>query len=130
MRTYLYAGTERSRDLARLVSQFAALQVPICVACFGGSVPNRALAAQAGSAAIDLLHIRLPGLGLPRTHTPGDEILVKTALAAVGQLITSGDHRLVVLDGIREATARGMLEAGDLRRLIRMAPEGTELAMT
>lgn len=130
MRTYLYAGTERSRDLARLVNQFASLQVTVCVAYFGGSIPNHALAAQAGSAFIDIFHLRLPGLGLPRTHSPGDEILVQTTLAALGQLIASGDHRLVVLDGIREATARGLLDAGDLRRLVRMAPEGTELAMT
>lgn len=37
---------------------------------------------------------------------------------------------LVALDGIREAMARGLLDAVDLRRLIQVAPEGTELAMT
>ena len=77
-----------------------------------------------------LLHIRLPGLGLPRSHAPADEVLAQTALAALGQIIASGDYRLVVLHGIREATARYLLDADDLRRLIRVAPEGTEIAMT
>lgn len=130
MRTYLYAGTDRSRDLARLVSQFADLQVPVCVARFGGPAPNSTLTAQAGSVSIDLLHIRLPGLGLPRTHTSGDELLIQTTLAALGQIVASGDYRLVVLDGIREATARRLLDTGDLRQLIRKAPKCTELAMT
>lgn len=129
MRTYLYAGTDRNRDLARLVSQFAGLQVPICLVRLGEFAPNHTLAAQASSTPIDLLHIRLPGLGLPRTHTPGDDVLIQTALATLGQIVASGDHRLIVLDGIRAATARGLLDAGDLRRLVQMAPEGTELAL-
>ena len=43
---------------------------------------------------------------------------------------SSTDFCLVVLHGIREATARYLLDADDLRRLIRVAPEGTEIAMT
>ena len=94
MRTYLYTGTERNRDLARLVSGFAALQVPICVACFDGPAKDHPLAALAKITSIDLLHIRLPGLGLPRSHAPADEVLARTALAVLGQIIASGDYRL------------------------------------
>ena len=130
MRTYLYTGTERGRDLARLVSGFAVLQVPICVACFDGNAKDYALAAQADSACIDLLHLRLPGLGLPRRYTPEDKVLVRTTLATLGQLIASGAYRLVVLDGIREAMACDLLDPVGLRRLIQVAPEGTEIAMT
>jgi ATP:corrinoid adenosyltransferase len=130
MRTYLYTGTERSRDLARLVNGFAALQVPICVVSFDGRDQDHPLTAQAETACIDLLRVRLPGLGLPRRYAPHDEVLVQTALATLGQIITSGAYRLVVLDGIREATARNLLDADDLRQLIRVAPEGTEIAMT
>lgn len=130
MRTYLYAGTDPSRDLTRLVSQFADLQVPLCLVHFGEPIYDYSLAAQAGSTSIALLQIRLPGLGLPCTTTPADEILVRSTLAALGQIVAGGNYRLVILDGIRKATARGLLDAGDLRRLVRMAPEGTELAMT
>jgi hypothetical protein len=92
MRTYLYTGRERHQDLARLVSGFATLQVPICVVCFDRPTAVHSPAAQAGSAPIDLLHIRLPGLGLPRRHAVADELISHTALAILGQIIASGDH--------------------------------------
>lgn len=130
MRTYLYTGTERSRDLARLVNGFAALQVPICVVSFDGRDQDHSLASQADNAYLDLMRVRLPGLGLPRRYAPEDEVLVKTALTTLKQIIASGAYRLVVLDGIREATARDLLDAEDLRQLVRVAPEGTEIAMT
>jgi hypothetical protein len=39
-------------------------------------------------------------------------------------------RNLVVRNGIREAAARDLLDEDDLRRLIQVAQEGTEIATT
>lgn len=130
MRAYLYTGADKTEDLSRLVMSMAALQLPVYVAHLGLTVEHSSLAFLADVWPIDLVHVRLPGLGLPCSGTPADEVTVQALLAVLCRVIAHGGYRLVILDGVREAVARNLLDMADLGRLICVAPEDCELAMT
>jgi ATP:corrinoid adenosyltransferase len=84
----------------------------------------------AGILPIDLVHLRLPGLGLTGSYTPADEVATQTALAVLRRAVASGAYRLVILDGIYEAIAQGALDVADLHRVVCCAADDTEIAMT
>jgi hypothetical protein len=130
MRTYLYVGDDLPRDLTRLAISVAGLRMPILVASFGDPLDRHPLATHAGALPIDLVRVRLPGLGLPCTGTPADELAVRAAVVVLSQLIAGGQYHLVILDGIRNAVAPHLLDVTDLHRFVRVAPGLTEIAMT
>jgi len=130
MRTYLYSGTNKGRDLVRLAASVTSLGMPIYVASFGPSLESHPLAAHAQTLFIDMVQMRLPGWGLPKASLPLTQVAVQTNLALLRAVIASGDYCLVILDGIRNAVDRGLVETTDLRRLVRSAPDGVEIAMT
>lgn len=59
-----------------------------------------------------------------QVRTPG------SALAILRQVVASGVNRLVILDGVQEAVALGVLDVADLHRRVSYAADGTEIAMT
>ena len=130
MRTFLYTGANRSQDLIRLTVGVASLRLPVFVASFGQSIQFHPVAPYAHVLPIEMVHIRLPGLGLPRGCTSADEVIVQAALAVLRQVIGQGDYQLVILDAVREAVAREILTVADLQRLVRAAPDDAEIAMT
>ena len=130
MRTYLYTGANRPQDLIHLAVGVAGLRLPVLVASFGPTNQNHPLVPHARTLPIEIVSVRLPGLGLPRTDTPADEVVTATALSVLRQIIAAGEYRLVILDSIRQATELGLLDVSDLRNLARCASDKTELAMT
>jgi len=130
MRTYLYIGPDRTRAVSLLALSVAGLQQPTCVASFGQPKEDNLLALRAGSLPIDVVHVRLPGLGLWDSHAYFGEVATQTVLAVLRQVISSGDYRLVILDGIRDAINQGLLAENEVKSLVACAPEDTEIAMT
>lgn len=127
--TYLYIGTDREKDLVHLATSVAGLQLPTLVVSFGLPVAHHPLAAHAATLPLDLVHIRLPGLGLPHGPASADEMRIQTALTVLRQVIGKGNYRLIILDQVREAMERGILTIADLKPLIQAVPAGTEMAM-
>jgi hypothetical protein len=130
MRTFLYSGANKSRDLARLAAAAASLRMPIYLASFGPPFEAHSLASYAENQFVDTVCVRLPGWGLPRTSLSLTQVAVQTNLAVLCAVIAGGDYSLVILDGIRTAVDRGLVDTTDLRRLARSAPNGVEIAMT
>ncbi len=130
MRTYLYTGAKKRKAVCRLAMSVAGLQLPTYVASFGPPGERHPLAPYTGILPIDLVRVRLPGRGLPRCHTPADQIAVKAVLAVFRQVIHSGNYHLVILDGVREAMEEGLLDVADLQHLIAHSPDSAEIAMT
>jgi ATP:corrinoid adenosyltransferase len=130
MRVYLHVGEDKTQAVNRLAMSAAGLRLRTYVAAIGVPGDRHPLTPYAGIPPIDLVHIRLPGLGLPRSYTPADEVATQTVLAVLRQVVASGAYRLVILDGIREAIAQGVLDVADLHRLVGCAADSTEIAMT
>jgi hypothetical protein len=81
---------------------------------------------------VDVVRVRLPGLGLRPGHVGVGEVAVQTVLAVLRQVISSGDYWLVILDGIRNAIGEAVLTEDDLQSLVASPAEAesTEMAMT
>lgn len=130
MRIYLRVGEDKTQAVNRLAMSAAGLQLPTYVAAFGVPGDRHRLTPYAGILPIDLVHVRLPGLGLPPSHTPADEVATQTTLAVLRQVVASGAYRLVILDGIYESIAQGALDVSDLHRVVCCAADDTEIAIT
>lgn len=130
MPIYLYTGNNRNADLVQLATSLSSLRFPVYVARFGVPAECHSLAALSEALPLDLVDVRLPGLGMPCTYTPMDQVAVQTVLAMLCRIIVSGDYCLIILDGVREAMARGLFGAAALSLLVRNVPAGTEIAMT
>jgi hypothetical protein len=130
MRAYLYTGPDRNRAANLLALSTGSLQQRTYFAVIGQPAEDLPLALHARSLPIDIVRIRLPGQGLCRGHADADEVAIHTALAVLRQVIKSGDYRLVILDGIRQAMNLGLLAEEDVKTLVASAAEATEIAMT
>jgi len=130
MRVYLYTGGEKANAVRRLAIGTAGMRQPTLVARFGAVNGRDPLSPWEGVLPIEVVRVRLPGLGLPLSHTPADEVAVEAAMAVLAQIIASGDYCLVILDGIHEAVSCNLLQAGVLRRLAASSSERTRIAMT
>lgn len=130
MRVYLYTGPDRTKAVNQLALSAASLQQPTYVALIGQPIEDSHLPLYAASLPIDVVGLRLPGLGLHRRCARVDEVATQTILAVLRQVISSGDYRLVILNGVREAINQGFLAEDEVRALTACAPEGTEIAMT
>lgn len=130
MRTYVYTGNERSKAIQRLAISTAAMKQPTLVVRFGGADAGNALGHWVHVLPLEVLQLRLPGLDWPLSHTPADEVAMHTTMAILAQLIASGGHRLVILDGIRDMTSRRLLNGAQIQRLAASAKEQALIAMT
>ena len=114
----------------QLALSAASLQQPTYVALIGQPIEGNPLAIYAASLPIDVVRLRLPGLGLHRGHARADEVATQIILAVLRQVISSGDYKLVILNGIREAINQGLLAEKEVQALAGYAPDDTEIAMT
>jgi hypothetical protein len=130
MRTYLYTGSEPAKAVQRLAISTAGMQQRTLVVRFGPVDADDPLALWESVLPIEVVRVRLPGLDWPLSRTPADEEAVETVMAILAQIIASGDHRLVILDGIRELVSRHLLDAAGLRRLAGSSSNRTQIAMT
>jgi ATP:corrinoid adenosyltransferase len=130
MRTYLCTGGEKAKAVQRLAISTAGMQQPTLVARFGPVNGDDPLALWESVLPIEVVRVRLPGLDWPLSHTPADEVAVEAAMSILAQMITSGDYRLVILDGIREAVSRHLLKAAALQRPAASSSNQTRIAMT
>ncbi len=130
MRTYLYTGNDNAKTVQRLAISTAGMQQPTLVVRFGPMAADDPLALWATVLPMEVVRIRLPGLDWPLSHTPVDQVAVETAMSILAQMIASGDYRLVILDGIREAMSRHLLKAAALQRLAVISSNQTRIAMT
>ncbi len=130
MRIYLYTGSDRIRTVSRLALSAAGLRQSTYVAIFGQPKEYNSLALYAGSLPIDVVRVRLPGLGLHHGHAHVDEVATQAALAVLREVISSDDYRLVILDGIRGAISQRLLTEDEVWSLVTGASEDTEIAMT
>lgn len=130
MRTYLYTGGEKGKAVQWLAISTAGMQQPTLVVRFGAVEEEDPLAAWERVLPIEILRVRLPGLGWPLSRTPADQVTVQTALATLKRMIASGDYRLVLLDGIQEAVSHHLVAEEELKGLARISSEQTQIAMT
>jgi ATP:corrinoid adenosyltransferase len=130
MPIYLYTGVNRAKAVQRLAMSVAGMQQPAMVVTFGTLDEGELLAYYAQVLPLEVRRIRLPGLGLPLSRTPADEVVVQTALTLLRQIVAGGDYRLVVLDGIREAVSRQLVDVAELHRIVKSASDRTQIAMT
>jgi len=130
MPIYLYTGVDRAKAVQRLAMSVAGMQQPAMVVTFGTLDEGELLAHYARVLPLEVARIRLPGLGLPLSNTPADEVVVQTAFTLLRQIVAGGDYRLVVLNGIREAVSRRLVDVGELHRIVESASDRTQIAMT
>jgi ATP:corrinoid adenosyltransferase len=130
MQTYLYTGDERSKAVQRLALSTAAMKQPTLVVRFDGEDGDDELGVWGCALPIEVVQVRLPALDWPPGHTAATEQAVQTTVAILAQLIASGDYRLVILDGIREAVSGQLLDVAELQNLARCATDQTRIAMT
>ena len=130
MRTYQYTGSERTKAVQRLAISLASMHQPTLVVRFGPEEPGDPLTLWGSVLPIEVIQIRLPGLHWPSSHTPADSVAVQTAMAVLAQVIASGAHRMVILDGINSLVAHDLLEPSELQRLAESVPSQTQIATT
>jgi hypothetical protein len=130
MQAYLYSGSKCAEATQRLAIYMASLGQPTLLARFGAPLDNDPLDHIAQRSPLQVAYFRLPGFGLPQCTAHATELAVQTALTMLRQLVAGGNYSLVILEGIREPLAQGVLDATDLCQLARCAHTTTQIAMT
>lgn len=128
MKAYLYCGNDRRRDVHRLAVSMASLQQSTLLVTFGKNSSSQTLASCADVFPLDLLDVELPEA--QKGHGPMIEVMVRTLLGVLRTIVSSDRYRLVILEGIRQATDQKWLDDQDLRAIVAGAGDDTEVALT
>lgn len=127
LRFHLHVGRNKAQDIVTLSLAAAAAGVRIYIARF--LADGRYEFLEKCSLPITVRYFDLPGLGVPRFGQVVDEIITESSLRQVKAAINSGEYDLVILDEVKEALARQVLEPEQVYRLLQSRPAHVEIAL-
>jgi len=127
LRFYLYVNRNKAQDIITLSLMAAAAGARVYVARF--LADGRYEFLEKCSLPITVRYFDLPGLGTPRLGQIADRVLTEASLCQVKEAITNGKYDLVILDEVKEALVRGILEPEQVYRLLQSRSAHLEIAL-
>ncbi len=127
LRFHLHIGHNKSRDIVTLSFAAAATGARIYIARFLDD--GRYDILKTCPFPITVSYFDLPGLGAPRFGQVVDRIVTEASLRQVRANISSGEYELIILDEVKEALAREVMEPAQVQCLLQSKPAHVEIVL-